>query len=396
MIRHHDGNDQCWCSGPQPNSSYGTQSAIDDWCASVIKPCAAVSEGHCCQMYPKQIRQGAGDKCWCSGPSLGTRFPSQAHIDQACSEVVKSCSQITRAQCCSFSPKQIRYNDGQDGCWCSGPVEGEVYSSQTMLDEWCAKALALTTSTTTAALAFTTMPSTSTTTTLATFDCSEVSEAMCCAKTPRRTVERLPGNRCYCASPNSTGRFLTQKAIDAICVELVRPCATFRQEDCCQASPRKYLVGDDAGLQTAVGSDKMCTCAGPLKGSRYTQQQAIDEACSRFFKPCSQLSEVSCCLSSPAKFRDGSGDQCFCSGPSTRGSLKTQQDIDKKCGEHIQSCKSLTALSCCSKIPKKVRVSDGVGRCWCSGPFTSGNVSHSQEMINSMCSSAVPQTLQMA
>lgn len=394
MIRHHDGNDQCWCSGPQPNTSYSTQPAIDDWCASVIKPCSAVSEGHCCQMHPKQIRQGAGDKCWCSGPSLGTRFPSQAHIDQACSEVVKPCSEITRTQCCSLSPKQIRYNDGRDGCWCSGPVKGEPYSTQIMIDEWCAKAMAITTSTTTATSHITTAPTT-TTTTLATVDCNEVSEAKCCAMTPKHTVVRLPGDRCYCAS-NSTGK--SQQAIDASCAEVMRPCTSFRQEDCCQASPRKYLVGDQKGVQTAVGTDdtKMCTCAGPLKGSRYTQQQAIHEACSRLFTPCSQLQQVSCCLSSPAKSRDGRGNQCFCSGPSPRGLLKTQQDIDTKCSEEIQSCKSLPAVACCSKIPRQVRVGDGAGRCWCSGPFVNGNVSHSQEMINSLCSSENPQTLQMA
>eukprot|EP00434_Breviolum_minutum_P021613 symbB.v1.2.019076.t1/scaffold1542.1/size112718/11 len=391
MIRHHDGNDQCWCSGPQANTSYSTQSAIDDWCAAVIKPCSAVSEGHCCHMRPKQVRQGAGDKCWCSGPSLGTRFPSQAHIDQACSKVVKSCSEISRTECCSLSPKQIRYNDGQDGCWCSGPVVGEVYSTQKLLDEWCEKATAITTTTTTATTHTTT---TIGTTTIAAKDCNEVSEAMCCAMTPKRTMMKLPGNKCICAAVNSTIKFQTQEAIDASCGEIVRPCASFRQEDCCTASPRRYLVGDDAGVQAAVGTDKMCTCAGPLKGSRYTQQEAINEACSRFFTPCSELQQVSCCLSSPAKFRDGSGDQCFCYGPSPRGSVKTQQDIDKKCSQEIKSCTMHPVATCCSKSPKEVRVSDGVGRCWCSGPFVNGNMSYSQDMINSMC--VKPQTLQMA
>lgn len=70
--------------GPQPNTSYSTQAAIDaslaanlgvldtvfdasdslcgteGWCASVIKPCAAVSEGHCCQEHSvSRVARGA-------------------------------------------------------------------------------------------------------------------------------------------------------------------------------------------------------------------------------------------------------------------------------------------------------------------------------------------------
>lgn len=60
----------------------------------------------------------------------GTRFPSQAHIDQACSkagciklldqamtdllEVVKSCKKLSREDCCSLSPKQIRFSAARE------------------------------------------------------------------------------------------------------------------------------------------------------------------------------------------------------------------------------------------------------------------------------------------
>jgi len=396
MIRHHDGKDQCWCSGPQPNSTYTTQADIDDWCAAVIKPCSSVSEGHCCHMYPKQIRQGTEEKCRCSGPSLGTKFPSQAHIDQACSKIVKPCSETSRATCCSRSPKQIRYNNGRDGCWCSGPVVGETYSTQIQIDQWCSRVSTITTSTTTATPKTTTVPST---TMHADVDCDEVSEAMCCALAPKRALVRQAADRCFCAGPDSSSlKFKTQDAIDDMCATVVRSCTSFRQEDCCQMVPRRYLVGDERGVQTAVGAGttKMCTCASPQKGSRYTEQQAIDQACSRFFTPCRELQEASCCLASPAQFREGSGDHCFCSGPSQVGTFKTQQGIDKKCEEEVKPCASLQAGTCCSKEPKQVRVTDGFGHCWCSGPFLNGNMSYSQEMIRSMCSSAKPQTLQMS
>ena len=71
-------------------------------------------------------------------------------------------------------------------------VRGENASSQ-KIDSRCAKAMAITTTTSTATSHVTTTQST--TTTLATVPCDELSEAMCCAMSPKRTVERLPGDR---------------------------------------------------------------------------------------------------------------------------------------------------------------------------------------------------------
>eukprot|EP00913_Durusdinium_trenchii_P028610 g26833.t1 len=48
------------------------------------------------------------------------------------------------------------------------------------------------------------------------------------------------------------------------------------------------------------------------------------------------------------------------------------EGIDKKCEEEVKPCASLQAGTCCSKEPKQVRVTDGFGHCWCSGPFLNG------------------------
>ncbi|CAJ1449736.1 unnamed protein product [Effrenium voratum] len=404
MIRQHDGKDQCWCSGPQPNSTYSTQPAIDEWCASVVKPCSAMSEGHCCHMQPRQIRQGSGDKCWCSGPAVGSEFDTQAEIDAACSQVVKPCSSVSRESCCAMAPAQVRYNDRRNGCWCSGPVLGEAYSSQMMIDEWCGRVRGKTSSTTTTTKLTTTILTTTTTftttttktgrttttTSLSTLSCDE---AMCCAMTPKRAMLRQIGNRCFCAELSSHPDLKSQEAVDAHCASVVKPCPQFRQEDCCQLTPAKYLVGDDIGVQTGVDPSQMCTCAGPLKASRYTEQEAIDSACGKLFTPCSELQEVHCCLSSPMRFRDGSGDRCFCSGPVAHGRFKSQEVIDERCSDELKSCDDLKVASCCAKTPKQVRVSDGMGGCWCSGPFRNGNTTYTQQVIEAKCASA--STIQM-
>lgn len=390
-IRHHDGKGQCWCSSPQNESSHNTQESIDEWCSSVIRPCTSLSEGHCCHMHPKQIRQGSGDKCWCSGPQKGGRFQTQELIDAACKEVVKPCPLVPRARCCTMSPKQIRYNDGNNQCWCSGPVVGEAFSSQIAVDEWCQKVLPTTTTTT--------VQTTTTTSTpwLSNLTCEEVSEAECCAMAPKRWRATQKDDRCYCADAVPGSNFSSQQAIDAHCALVVRPCQQMRQEDCCTMSPSKYLVGDDRGEQAGVGegSTKMCTCTGPLKDGRFTEQKAIDGACARLWSPCSPIQKAQCCLSEPARMREGRGKRCFCAGPSPVGAYKSQKEIDEECNKIVQSCDDLSASDCCSQMPAQVRVSDGYERCWCSAPFSYGNISYSQQQIDFVCSSAQPPTVDL-
>jgi len=386
MIRHHDGKGQCWCSGPQNDSAYSTQASIDDWCSAVIRPCPTLSEGHCCHMQPKQTRQGSGEKCWCSGPLKGGPYATQQLIDTACSEVVKPCSLVPRGRCCSMSPKQIRYNDGNDQCWCSGPVVGEAFSSQLTIDEWCNRAFPTTTTSTT------TTTTTTTTLWMSNLTCEEVSEAACCAMSPKRWRAGYGNGRCYCANASvADSPFKSQQAIDAHCALLVRPCHQMRQEDCCMRSPNKYLVGDDNGTEIGVGESKtkMCTCTGPLKATRFTEQQAIDEACSQLWTPCSPLQKAQCCLNIPARMQEGRGKKCFCSGPSSAGAYKTQKDVEAACNKIIQPCDVLNVSACCSKMPAEVRVRDR-DKCWCSTPFSYGNLTYSQQKIDFLCSSADP------
>eukprot|EP00441_Pelagodinium_beii_P018098 CAMPEP_0197658486 /NCGR_PEP_ID=MMETSP1338-20131121/45265_1 /TAXON_ID=43686 ORGANISM="Pelagodinium beii, Strain RCC1491" /NCGR_SAMPLE_ID=MMETSP1338 /ASSEMBLY_ACC=CAM_ASM_000754 /LENGTH=636 /DNA_ID=CAMNT_0043235083 /DNA_START=160 /DNA_END=2070 /DNA_ORIENTATION=- len=377
MIRvSTDDSDMCWCSGPHNGGLYQTQAAINDWCSQVIRPCSALSDGHCCHLQPAQLRQGSDDKCWCTGPLVGSNVTTQQQIDIACSEVIQPCDKLSRSACCGMNPPQVRYKDGIGQCWCSGPVAEEQFKSQDEIDEWCAAVTGPTTSTSTSPPA----PK----------PCNQLSEAQCCAKSPKKFRLQEGDNRCICSSKETHGIFHTQQAIDTHCAMAVRLCDDMTEEDCCAAD--RALVGIDSnGDQTAIrtGPDAYCTCTDAQLHGRIAHREVIDRACKEIVRPCKDVPEGECCLKSPKQIRKQSGENCWCSPwkeEHAAGSIfKSQKDVDDMCGLIVKQCDVLLEEDCCTHNPKQVRVRDSSGNCYCRGPHLAGDKNWDQQSIDQSC-----------